>query len=65
METRHKAKIIGMVITNCPACGNPINFDRQTNKICAYCETEVTINLEKVEVSLRSPIDKKLKVSLN
>lgn len=65
MEVKQKAKVIGLVITRCPACGNPINFDRQTNKICAYCETEVSINLDKVEVSLRSPIAKKMKVSLN
>jgi uncharacterized Zn finger protein (UPF0148 family) len=65
METRQKAKVIGLVITRCPACGNPINFDRQTNKTCAYCETEVAINLDKVEVSLRSPISKRLRVSLN
>ncbi len=65
METKQKAKIIGIVITSCPACGNPINFDRQTNKTCAYCETEVSINLDKVEVSLRSPFAKKLRVNLN
>jgi len=65
MEIKQKAKIIGIVITSCPACGNPINFDRQTNKVCAYCETEVSINMDKVEVSLRSPFAKKLKVNLN
>ena len=65
MEVKQKAKIIGIVITNCPACRNPINFDRQSNKICAYCETEVSINLDKVEVSLKSPMNKKVKVSLN
>lgn len=65
MEVKQKAKIIGMVITRCPACGNPINFDRQTNKVCAYCDTEVSINLDKVEVSLKSALPKKLKVSLN
>ncbi|MDP2946623.1 MAG: hypothetical protein Q8N88_00775 [Nanoarchaeota archaeon] len=65
MEVKTKAKIIGLVITTCPACHNPINFDRQANKICAYCETEVYINLDKVEVSLRSPISKKMKLSLN
>ena len=66
MESKQKAKVIGLVITSCPACGNPINFDRQTNKVCAYCEAEVAINLDKVEVSLRSPITaKKVRVSLN
>jgi uncharacterized Zn finger protein (UPF0148 family) len=65
MEVRQKAKIIGIVITSCPACGNPINFDRQTNKVCAYCDTEVAINLDKVEVSLRSVVGKKLRLSLN
>lgn len=65
METKQKAKIIGMVITSCPACGNPINFDRQSNKICAYCETEVSINLDKVQVSLRSPINRRMKLNLN
>jgi len=66
MESKQKAKVIGLVITSCPACGNPINFDRQTNKVCAYCEAEVAINLDKVEVSLRSPITaKKMRVNLN
>lgn len=65
MEVKQKAKVIGLIITSCPACSNPINFDRQTRKICAYCETEVSINLDKVEVSLKSPIGKKMRVSLN
>lgn len=65
MEIKSKAKVIGLVITTCPACHNPINFDRQTSKICAYCETEVQINLDKVEVSLKSPINKKVKINLN
>lgn len=65
MEIRQKAKIIGMVITSCPACSNPINFDRQSNKVCAYCETEVAINLDKVEVSLKSIAGKKMRLSLN
>lgn len=65
MEVKSKAKVIGLVITTCPACHNPINFDRQANKTCAYCETEVQINLDKVEVSLKSPLSKKVKINLN
>ncbi len=65
MEIKSKAKVIGLVITTCPACHNPINFDRQTTKVCAYCDTEVQINLDKVEVSLKSPINKKVKLNLN
>ena len=64
---KHKARVIGIVITSCPCCGNPINFDRQVSKICAYCEELVHIDLDKVEVSLHGPINepRKMKISMN
>ena len=67
LNVKQKAKVIGIVITSCPVCGNPINFDRQVTKICAYCEEIVHIDLDKVEVSLHGPVPetKKIKISMN
>jgi len=67
LTVKHKARVIGIVITSCPCCGNPINFDRQVSKICAYCEELVHIDLDKVEVSLRGPVveGRKMKISMN
>jgi len=67
MAVKHKARVIGIVITNCPCCGNPINFDRQVSKICAYCEELVHIDLDKVEVSLHGPVNenRRMKISMN
>ena len=67
LKVKQKAKIIGIVITSCPCCGNPINFDRQGTKICAYCEELVHIDLDRVEVSLRGPVteNKRMKISMN
>ena len=64
---KQRAKVIGIVITSCPCCGNPINFDRQGTKICAYCEEVVHIDLDKVEVSLRGPgaETRRLRLSMN
>jgi len=64
---KQKAKVIGIVITSCPCCGNPINFDRQMTKVCAYCEEVVHIDLDKVEVSLHGPTaeNKRVKISMN
>lgn len=65
---KQKAKVIGIVITSCPCCGNPINFDRQVTKVCAYCEELVHIDLDKVEVSLHGPVSnegKRVKISMN
>ena len=65
---KQKAKVIGIVITSCPVCGNPINFDRQVTKVCAYCEEVVHIDLDKVEVSLHGPVtteNKRMKISMN
>ncbi len=64
---KQRAKIIGIVITSCPCCGNPINFDRQGSKICAYCEELVHIDLDKVEVNLHGPVSegRRLKISMN
>lgn len=67
-NVKQKAKVIGIVITSCPCCGNPINFDRQITKVCAYCEEVVHIDLDKVEVSLHGPTSnegKKVKISMN
>ena len=67
VNVKHKARVIGIVITSCPCCGNPINFDRQVSKICAYCEELVHIDLDKVEVSLHGPVveHRKMKISMN
>jgi hypothetical protein len=64
---KQRAKVIGIVITSCPCCGNPINFDRQGSKICAYCEELVHIDLDKVEVNLHGPVSegRKMKISMN
>lgn len=64
---KQKARVIGIVITNCPCCGNPINFDRQVSKVCAYCEELVHIDLDKVEVSLHGPANenRRVKISMN
>jgi hypothetical protein len=66
-SVKQKAKVIGIVITSCPCCGNPINFDRQVTKVCAYCEEVVHIDLDKVEVSLHGPVpeNKRVKISMN
>ena len=67
VNVKHKAKVIGIVITRCPCCSNPINFDRQGTKVCAYCEEIVHIDLDKVEVSLHGPLPegKRVKISMN
>ena len=66
---KQKAKVIGIVITSCPCCNNPINFDRQVTKVCAYCEELVHIDLDKVEVSLHGPVQqgegRRVKMSMN
>ena len=66
---KQKAKVIGIVITSCPCCSNPINFDRQVTKVCAYCEELVHIDLDKVEVSLHGPVQqnegRRVKMSMN
>lgn len=70
INVKARAKVIGIVITSCPCCGNPINFDRQTSKVCAYCEELVHLEADKVEVSLYGPApeptsSKKMKISMN
>lgn len=67
-EVKQKAKVFGVIVTRCPVCDNPINFDRVSEKVCPYCESVVIIDRDKVEVILRSEIvkvGKKYKVSLN
>ena len=54
VEVRGKARVVGVVITNCPECGNPVNFDRRNVKSCPYCEAEVQIDLDKIEVTVRT-----------
>lgn len=70
ISVKNRAKVIGIIITNCPCCGNPINFDRQVSKVCAYCEELVHIDIDKVEVNLHGPApettpNKKIKISMN
>lgn len=68
LDVKQKAKVIGIVITSCPCCGNPINFDRQVTKVCAYCEELVHIDLDKVEVNLHGPVTpegRRVKISMN
>ncbi|MBI5214206.1 MAG: hypothetical protein HY960_00475 [Ignavibacteriae bacterium] len=67
ISVKNRAKVLGIIITSCPSCGNPINFDRQGSKVCAYCEELVHIDLDKVEVMLHGPVleNKKLKISVN
>ncbi len=51
---KQKAKVYGLIVTRCPECENPINFDRQTTKTCAYCGKEVFLDEDKIQVTLRS-----------
>ena len=53
-EIRKRARVVGVVITSCPECNNPVNFDRKNVKTCPYCEAEVQIDLDKIEVMVRT-----------
>lgn len=68
MQTKRKAKVLGVIITRCPVCGNRINFDRVSEKVCPYCESLVSIERDKVEVVVKYDSEKaakKYRVSLN
>lgn len=68
VQVKKKAKVLGIIIARCPVCDNPINFDRVSEKICPYCDCEISIERDKVEVILRSDLakaSKKYRVSLN
>lgn len=54
MKVKQTGKVIGMVITECPMCKNTISFDIQTAKFCPYCNAEVSVDLDKVEVIVRA-----------
>ncbi len=47
---KQKAKVIGMVITDCPNCKNQIFLEKQSVKICPYCEAEVHLDIENIDV---------------
>ncbi|MGC8896682.1 MAG: helix-turn-helix domain-containing protein [Bacteroidota bacterium] len=50
--SQKRAKVVGLIITECPACGNAINFDRRDIKVCPYCGTEAHIDLNNVQVTV-------------
>ena len=54
VKVKQTGKVIGMVITECPICKNTISFDIQTAKFCPYCNAEVSVDLEKVEVTVKA-----------
>ncbi|MBR9978374.1 MAG: hypothetical protein KFH87_09815 [Bacteroidetes bacterium] len=54
VKVKQVGKVIGMVITDCPMCKNTISFDIQTAKFCPYCNAEVSVDLDKVEVMVRA-----------
>ncbi|MBR9976127.1 MAG: hypothetical protein KFF77_11145 [Bacteroidetes bacterium] len=54
VKVKQTGKVIGMVITDCPMCKNTISFDIQTAKFCPYCNAEVAVDLDRVEVVVRA-----------
>lgn len=52
VSLQKRAKIVGLIITECPVCGNAINFDRRDTKVCPYCGAEAHIDLSNVLVSV-------------
>jgi hypothetical protein len=54
VKVKQSGKVIGMVITECPMCKNTISFDIQTAKYCPYCNAEVSVDLDRVEVTVRA-----------
>lgn len=54
VKVKQTGKVIGMIITDCPMCQNTISFDVQTAKYCPYCNAEVSVDLDRVEVSVRA-----------
>jgi len=54
VKVKQTGKVIGMIITECPMCRNTISFDIQTAKFCPYCNAEVSVDLDRVEVTVRA-----------
>ncbi len=54
VKVKQAGKVIGMIITDCPMCNNTISFDIQTSKFCPYCNAEVSVDLGKVEVTVKA-----------
>ena len=54
VKVKQTGKVIGMIITECPMCKNTISFDIQTAKYCPYCSAEVSVDLDRVDVSVRA-----------
>jgi hypothetical protein len=54
VKVKQIGKVIGMIITDCPMCRNTISFDIQTAKYCPYCNAEVYVELDRVEVTVRA-----------
>ena len=54
VKVKQLGKVIGMIITDCPMCQNTISFDIQIAKYCPYCNAEVSVDLDRVEVSVRA-----------
>lgn len=54
VKVKQIGKVIGMIITECPMCQNTISFDIQTAKYCPYCNAEVGVDLDRVEVVVRA-----------
>ncbi|PIU44673.1 MAG: hypothetical protein COS95_07745 [Ignavibacteriales bacterium CG07_land_8_20_14_0_80_59_12] len=52
-DTKQRARVVGVIITQCPACNNTVNFDRVTKKICPYCGAEIELDQQKIEVVVR------------
>jgi|GEM_PF-494610 endogenous inhibitor of DNA gyrase (YacG/DUF329 family) len=59
VEIKRRARVVGVVITGCPECNNPVNFDRKSVKTCPYCEAEVQIDLDRVEVMVKTVAERK------
>ncbi|MBM4166787.1 MAG: hypothetical protein FJ218_07740 [Ignavibacteria bacterium] len=65
VELKRRARVVGVVITGCPECNNPVNFDRKSVKTCPYCEAEVEIDLDRVEVMVKKVAERKPSRSKN
>ncbi len=61
-EVKQKAKVYRLIVTRCPECDNPINFERESTKTCAYFGKEINLNEDKIQVTLKSIGGKKTKL---
>lgn len=50
---KKEGRVVGIVMTPCPSCNNLINFDRRDSRVCPYCEINVQIDLNRIEVYSR------------